>query len=267
MGFHFAPRLRGLPDQTLYRAQKGADYGVLAPVLKKDIREGLIVEHWDDLNRLAASLKDGLVRPSLVVTKLQAMQRQNPLQQAIQELERIAKTAHILDSIDDEQLRRRVLIGLNKGETLHSLARAIFFGRQGRFTDRGYEAQLNRASALSLVLNAIVVWNTRYFEQARAVVAKQGDPIVESVWKHLSAIQWEHIHLVGAYHFTDVKLAGEFRPLREYQGKHSEQDKSVKTSHIDERQESTPEEGVLETVDEAFPLTQLSLLKPDGSVS
>jgi hypothetical protein len=49
-------------------------------------------------------------------------------------------------------------VGLNKGETLHSQARDIVFGQQGRFTVRGYEAQLNRASALSLVINAIVVW-------------------------------------------------------------------------------------------------------------
>ena len=75
------------------------------------------------------------------------------------------------------------------------MARAILFGRQGRFTDRSYEAQLNRASALSLVINAIVVWNTRYFEQAHMALARQGDPVAESVWKHLSAIQWEHIHL------------------------------------------------------------------------
>ena len=223
------------------------------------------MEHWDDLNRLAASFKDGLVRPSLVVAKLQAMQRQNPLQQAIQELGRIAKTAHILEYIDDEQLRRRVLIGLNKGETLHSMARAIFFGRQGRFTDRGYEVQLNRASALSLVLNAIVVWNTRYFEQAQAALAKQGDPVAESVWKHLSAIQWEHIHLVGAYHFTDVKLEGEFRPLREYQGKRSEQEKGTKTPH--KLQENTQEDDVLEVADEALSLIQLSLLDPDGTIS
>jgi TnpA family transposase len=40
-----------------------------------------------------------------------------------------------------------VLVGLNKGETLHSMARTVSFGRQGRFADRGYEAQLNRASA------------------------------------------------------------------------------------------------------------------------
>ncbi len=219
LGFRFAPRLRDLSDQTLYRARRGADYGVLAPVLKKDVRDALIVTHWDDLNRLAASLKDGLVSPSLVVSKLQAMQRQNPLQQAIQELGRIAKTWHILSYIDDQAFRRRVLIGLNKGETLHSMARAIFFGRQGRFMDRGYEAQLNRASALSLVLNAIVVWNTRHFDRAQEKLAQLGDPVEEQVWPHLSAILWEHINLVGSYHFSDVQLEGEFRPLREVEVK------------------------------------------------
>ena len=150
LGFRFAPRLRDLPDQTLYRARKGIDYGVLMPALKKDIRVDLIVQHWDDLNRIAASLKDGLIRPSLLISKLQAKQQQNPIQQALQELGRIAKTLHILEYVDDPALRRRVLIGLNKGEHLHSLARNLAFGRQGRFHDRGYEAQLNRASALSL---------------------------------------------------------------------------------------------------------------------
>jgi hypothetical protein len=150
LGFRFAPRLRDLPDQTLYRTRKGFDYGVLMPTLKKDIRVDLIVQHWDDLNRIAASLKDGLIRPSLLISKLQAKQQQNPIQQALQELGRIAKTLHILEYVDDPALRRRVLIGLNKGEHLHSLARNLAFGRQGRFHDRGYEAQLNRASALSL---------------------------------------------------------------------------------------------------------------------
>jgi hypothetical protein len=119
--------------------------------------------------------------------------------------------------VDDPLLRRRVLIGLNKGEHLHSLARDIAFGRQGRFHDRGYEAQLNRASALSLVINAIAVWNTRYFERAQAALTRQGVPIPEQIWQHLSTLQWAHIHLNGSYHFTDITLNGDFRPLREYQ--------------------------------------------------
>ena len=55
-----------------------------------------------------------------------------------------------------------MLVGLNKQERTHSMARAICFGRQGKFPDRDYEGQLNRASALSLTINALVVWNTRY---------------------------------------------------------------------------------------------------------
>ncbi len=74
------------------------------------------------------------------------------------------------------------------------------------------------ASALSLVINAIVVWNTRYFERAQEALAQQGVLIPEQVWQHLSPLQWAHIHLNGSYHFTDVTLTGEFRPLREYQG-------------------------------------------------
>lgn len=109
------------------------------------------------------------------------MQRQNPLQQVLQEVGRIAKTLHILEYVDDPLLRRRVLVGLNKGENLHSLARDIAFGRQGRFHDRGYEAQLNRASALSLVINAIAVWNTCYFERARTARVRQGVPVPEHI--------------------------------------------------------------------------------------
>jgi len=146
------------------------------------------------------------------------MQQQNPLQQALQEVGRIAKTLHILEYVDVPAFRRRVLVGLNKGEHLHSLARDIAFGRQGRFHDRGYEAQLNRASALSLVINAIAVWNTRYFEQAQAALAKQGVPVPEEVWQHLSPLQWAHIHLNGSYHFTNLALEEDFRPLREYHG-------------------------------------------------
>ncbi len=280
LGFRFAPRLRDLSDQTLYRPRKHTDYGVLTPVLKKDIREDLIVRHWDDMNRLAASLKDGLVRPSLVVSKLQAMQRQNPLQQAIQELGRLGKTGHILHYVDDPPFRRRVLVGLNKGETLHSLSRDISFGHQGRFPDRSYEAQLNRASALSLVINAIVVWNTRHFERARTKLSEQGEEIEDSVWQHLSPLVWKHINLVGSYHFTDVQLEEEFRPLREVEGrlarrtKQSEQSQNnVSTQSLPlEVQEmgDIPEKAVQEiNEEESFvpSLAQLSLLQEPEDAS
>jgi hypothetical protein len=111
-----------------------------------------------------------------------------------------------------------------------------------------------------LVLNAIVVWNTRYFEQAQAELGKQGDPVPEEVWQHLSPILWEHIQLVGSYHFTDAKLEGEFRPLREYQGKHSRQEKNSHAQQISEPREDTPEEEVSTGTEEPLSLVQLALL-------
>jgi len=186
----------------------------LQGVLHQTIRGDLLAQHWDAMNRLAASFADGLVAPSLVIAKLQALPRQHPLQQAIQELGRIGKTRHVLSWINDEQLRRRVLIGLNKQERLHALARILFFGRQGRFGDRGYETQLNRASALSLVLNAVIVWNTEYLDLAAQELARRNQPVPDELWAHLTPLHWEHLHLVGRYQFLETDTSGRYRPLR-----------------------------------------------------
>ena len=218
------------------------------------------------MNRLAASLKDGLVRPSLVVSKLQAMQRQNPLQQAIQELGRLGKTGHILQYVDDPPFRRRVLVGLNKGESLHSMARDIGVGYQGRFTDRSYEAQLNRASALSLVINAIVVWNTRHFDRAQAKLLEQGEQMDDTVWQHLSPLAWKHINLVGSYQFADVQLEEEFRPLRAVESRRTRQRRIPPSSQTNASGEKNTPQEMEQGEDEEQPPVQLSLLQESEDV-
>ena len=97
----------------------------MAPVLRRGIPEEPVIEHWDEINRVAASLDDGLVAPCLLVAKVLLLRRQNPLEQAMQELGRLPKTRHIPSYVDDPTLRRRILVGLNKQERVHSMARAI----------------------------------------------------------------------------------------------------------------------------------------------
>ena len=60
------PRLKDLPDQVLSRIDRDADYGALHPLLSGRVNVELILEQWDQLVRLAASLKDRLTPPSLV---------------------------------------------------------------------------------------------------------------------------------------------------------------------------------------------------------
>ena len=77
---------------------------------------------------------------------------------------RIERTLFILDWLQSVELRRRVNAGLNKGESRNSLARAVFFNRLGEIRDRSIDQQQYRASGLTLVTAAIVLWNTVYLE-------------------------------------------------------------------------------------------------------
>ena len=49
---------------------------------------------------------------------------------------------------------------LYRGEGRQNLAQHVFFGNQGRFRSGDYFQMMNQANCLSLLSNAIMVWNT-----------------------------------------------------------------------------------------------------------
>lgn len=93
------------------------------------------------------------------------------------EMGKLERTAYLLEYFRDEALRRRVLIGLNKGEVLHALARQLFFGRLGELRDRAFENQIHRASCLHLLMAVIATWNTIYLTKAIETLRKRGEEI------------------------------------------------------------------------------------------
>ncbi|MHA4180857.1 Tn3 family transposase, partial [Bacillus cereus] len=90
-----------------------------------------IRENWDDLLRLTSSVRNGTVTASLILKKLAAYPRQNSLSVTLREIGRIERTLYTLEWLQSPELRRRVQVGLNKGEAKHALARAVFFNRLG----------------------------------------------------------------------------------------------------------------------------------------
>jgi TnpA family transposase len=131
LGMQFAPRLRDIGDQQLYRFSREQKVRHLAPRMKGTIRHELIVRHWDDLLRLAGSLKRGWVTASLFISKLQAYPRQNILTRALQEYGRLIKTLFILRYLENPAYRRRINAQLNKGESLHALRDFLFAADKG----------------------------------------------------------------------------------------------------------------------------------------
>src|SRR5262249_46001284 len=73
-------------------------------------------------------------------------------------------------------LRRRVQLQLNRGEHRHSLARWIFFADQGGISHRRLPGVMNKASCLSLVSNAILIWNTLQMARIVETLRQAGTP-------------------------------------------------------------------------------------------
>jgi TnpA family transposase len=121
--------------------------------------------HWDELLRLATSIRTG-DRHSAMLRKLSAYPRQNGLALALREVGRLERSIFMLDWLQDIDLRRRTQAGLNKGEARNALARALFFNQLGELRDRRFENQSYPASGLNLLVAAIILWNTRYLERA-----------------------------------------------------------------------------------------------------
>lgn len=214
LGFRFAPRIRDISEIKLYCSGKASEYPKIESILNGQIKTKTIEENFDDVLRMAHSIREGNVTGSLIMGKIGSYARQNALATALREMGRIEKTIFILDYITNESLRRRIQRGLNKGEAMNGFARAIFFGKRGEFRERELQDQLQRASALNILINAISIWNTTYLQKAIDHL-KQNDAFDESLLKHISPLGWEHINLLGEYNF-DVKNileSDELRPL------------------------------------------------------
>jgi TnpA family transposase/DNA invertase Pin-like site-specific DNA recombinase len=219
LGFRFAPRIRDLADKRLYIPGTQGDakrYPTLAGLIGGSVNVRHLRTQWDELLRLAASIRQGTVTSSLMLRKLGSYPRQNGLALALRELGRIERTLFVLDWMQDVALRRRVQTGLNKGEAKNALARAVFLNRLGELRDRRFENQRYRASGLNLVVAAIILWNTVYLERAIQALRDAGQLIDEALLSHLSPLGWEHINLTGDYLWRQNRLVdqGKFRPLR-----------------------------------------------------
>ncbi len=212
----FAPRIRDLPDQQLYTLPGVIPSPGVAPLFKGPINVQLIGEQWDELLRLAGSLKLGWVAASLMLNKLQTVPRKNVLARALQEYGRLVKTLFIVRYLTHEDYRRRIERQLNKGEGLHALRRFLFLGNWGRLRKGQPEDQALQALTLTLVTNAVVVWNTRYMAAVLDTLRAEGYEVREHDLKHLSPARHEHINPHGKYHFHVEEELGrqELRPLR-----------------------------------------------------
>lgn len=197
------------------RVIRAADYGAFQDAARGRVDLARIERHWEDILRIIGSIHAAAVRAYDVIRMLSRDARPTPLGDAIAHYGRIAKTLHILRLADEPGYRRQIKSQANLQEGHHSLARKIFHSRNGQLYQRYQDGMEDQIGALGLVLNALVLFNTRYMDAAVNQLRADGFDVRGEDVARLSPFVRHHINMHGRYSFQLPGLPGGLRPLRD----------------------------------------------------
>ncbi|HDI6000723.1 TPA: Tn3 family transposase, partial [Escherichia coli] len=86
LGYQFSPRLADAGEAVFWRADKAANYGALDELARGCVDLSKIESHWDEMMRVAGSLKLGTIHASELIRSLLRSTRPSGLAQAIMEV-------------------------------------------------------------------------------------------------------------------------------------------------------------------------------------
>lgn len=128
LGYQFSPRLADAGGRY-----SGGQIGALNELARGCVELSKIESQWDEMMRMAGSMKLGIIHASELIRSLLRSSRPSGLAQAMMKVGWVNKTLYLLNYIGDEDYRRRILTQLNRGEGRHAVARAICYGQRGEF--------------------------------------------------------------------------------------------------------------------------------------
>ena len=70
LGYQFSPRIADIGETRFWRIDESANYGALNGLARNRVNTELIANNWDDLLRVAGSLKLGTVSASELMRTL-----------------------------------------------------------------------------------------------------------------------------------------------------------------------------------------------------
>jgi TnpA family transposase len=198
LGFSLMPRLN-VAKQQLYKLDRTQSYGSLDDVIRGTVDTAIIREQWDQLVRLAASLHNRTAPAHIVLRRLASSTPSDRLAKALTALGRALRSLYLLRYVHDPDLRGRMQLQLNRGEGRHQLARHLFFANQGAFQTGDYEEIMNKATCLSLLSNAGLVWNTMHMTRIVEELRASGETMDDEELSRVSPMAFSHVIPNGTY--------------------------------------------------------------------
>ncbi|HHW4373609.1 TPA: Tn3 family transposase, partial [Legionella pneumophila] len=203
-GYDFMPRFTQInrkADKNLVAFKKPSEYSKFLIKPSKKIPKQLIIDEWDNILRIIASIAMKETSQSTVIRKLSSYTQANSTLKALIEFDKIIMSIYMLKYIDDVEMRRCVHRALNRGEAFHQLRSAILkiSGKQllGK-TDKMLEInnQCNKILACCMIY-----YNTALLSALLEQAKQRGDEALCNEIKRLSPVAWQHFNMLGTFTF------------------------------------------------------------------
>ena len=204
-GYQFAPRYRNIRDTIrtkLCGFKHPSQYEDLLIKPTRKINDDLVINEWENFQRILLSLAVKTTTQSIIVEKLSAFARKNRTKRALWEYDNIIRSLYLLDYVDLLSIRRNVQHALNRGENYHKLRRAVSYANFGKLRFKTVQEQQIWNECSRLLTNCIIFYNATLLSEALGLQEQMEDADSTALFKQISPVAWQHINFYGRYEFT-----------------------------------------------------------------
>lgn len=166
-----------------------------------------IKDAWDPMMRLIASIKLGRVSVSWALARNGSAGRGAVLQRGLDQLGRLLRTIFLCDYLTKPAFRRELHTLLNRGESVHLLQRAIFYGTLRPERGRRTEEMVTISGAHALLTNLVIAWNTMKHQETRERLKLLGQGITDDVMRRIGPVNFGNINMRGRMSFPIDRYA------------------------------------------------------------
>lgn len=217
LGFDLCPRLKNLRERRL-TVLRGTDVPeCLAAVTDGTLDLACVHEQWDQLVRIAASIHNGTTSAVLALERFGTAAQGDPVYKAAKTLGRLMRTIYLCDYFTKSDFRRELHRILNRGESVHTLQRAIHFGEVPHQRGRQKEELQAISGSLALLTNVVIAWNAHKIQEAVNTLESRGHVFTAAQLRHVSPVRYAHINFRGVFEFPvaryRARLLGHLDPV------------------------------------------------------
>lgn len=180
--FSLLPRIKNINKQKLYVSSKSKkeEYPNLTDTLASEaIKWSVIKDNYREMVRHAVALKMRMVEPDVMMKRLSANNKENPVYKALLELGKASRTLFLCDYLSSEDIRIEIHEALNTVERVNGIMEFIFYGRLGEISSN--KTQDHELSLLCLHLlqvcmcyiNTLLVQNVLSDPKWHSVLTKE----------------------------------------------------------------------------------------------